>query len=690
MKIKNFLLSFFIFVSALLPRILFIGTDAIYIDESNYFLITKQFFNALFSVNLEGTLVLPISGITTCWINKITLKIAENFLDKELSLLEIYYYPKLSFAIISSILVLIIYLLLNRVFNQKISIITSLLIALNPFLIAHSRIIGTDGLVSLFMIISLILFLLFIKENKLYYVLISGFFGMLAIFTKMQGIFLIPFFLFLILFDFIFNLIKKNKIKLVHILKQIVSPIFWAVGCSIVIVLILPVFWTKDYEQILNILNIKYEELNRFLITAHFTRFYLGKIRVEPLYSYYLVVLPFRLTPISFILAPLAFISIMFKKSNVYVKKYLKYIICFIFYIIFFLVMMSTFNYKGDRLILSVFPAIDILSAISIYILYNLFLDKYKNKFNSKHIIEKLKFIYKNSFYLLVSVLIIIHIILYIPFFPHYLAYYNPLLGGAKKAAKMFCVGWGEGLYEAAHYLNKKENSKDIEVSSWYDVCLQPYFEGRVYPLKYGDIGNIRYILFYVNQLQRNLFPDLIEKYHINREPEHVVKINGLEYVWIYRRAYKEIIPEENIFVLNLDGEDRKYFMTEGWYEPETMGTWAGKGVSIILVDIINKSNYEMEIRMMPFAYLDTAQKVKIYLNDHSIGHVVLNKVDPELPVFQTVKIRIPKGFISEKEPELFKFEFNKSGIPFDFGVSDDTRDLSVFFENKIIFRKLD
>ena len=110
MKIKNFLLSFFKFVSALLPRILFINTDAIYIDESNYFLVTKRFFNALFTGNLERTLVLPHPSITTCWINKITLKIAEKFLDKELSLLETYYYPKLSFAIISSILVLIIYL----------------------------------------------------------------------------------------------------------------------------------------------------------------------------------------------------------------------------------------------------------------------------------------------------------------------------------------------------------------------------------------------------------------------------------------------------------------------------------------------------------------------------------------------------------------------------------------------------
>ncbi len=83
--------------------------DAIYIDESNLLLVTN-FFNALFSGNLEGTLVLLNIGITTCWINKITLNIAEKFLNRELSLLETYYCPKLSFSIISSILVLIIYL----------------------------------------------------------------------------------------------------------------------------------------------------------------------------------------------------------------------------------------------------------------------------------------------------------------------------------------------------------------------------------------------------------------------------------------------------------------------------------------------------------------------------------------------------------------------------------------------------
>ena len=38
--------------------------------------------------------------------------------------------------------------------------------------------------------------------------------------------------------------------------------------------------------------------------------------------------------------------------------------------------------------------------------------------------------------------------------FPHYLAYYNPLLGGAPAAARLIPVGEGEGLREAAEWLN--------------------------------------------------------------------------------------------------------------------------------------------------------------------------------------------------------------------------------------------
>jgi len=42
MKIKKYLTTFFIFVSTLFSRILYIGKDAVYIDESNLIKGTKK------------------------------------------------------------------------------------------------------------------------------------------------------------------------------------------------------------------------------------------------------------------------------------------------------------------------------------------------------------------------------------------------------------------------------------------------------------------------------------------------------------------------------------------------------------------------------------------------------------------------------------------------------------------------
>jgi 4-amino-4-deoxy-L-arabinose transferase-like glycosyltransferase len=63
--------------------------------------------------------------------------------------------------------------------------------------------------------------------------------------------------------------------------------------------------------------------------------------------------------------------------------------------------------------------------------------------------------------------------------FPYYLSYFNPALGGPKKARDVLTVGWGEGLDEAARYLNRKPGAAELEVVSWYEPCLAYFFEGE-------------------------------------------------------------------------------------------------------------------------------------------------------------------------------------------------------------------
>ena len=128
--------------------------------------------------------------------------------------------------------------------------------------------------------------------------------------------------------------------------------------------------------------------------------------------------------------------------------------------------------------------------------------------------------------------------------YPYYYSFYNPLLGGGRQALKAVPVGWGEGLDQAAQYLNKKPYVGKLEVITYYaSGCFSYYFEGRVreFPIS-GDLNEddwqkfiqSDYAVIYVTQIQRNYPPTVLE-YVSHLNPEHTIWINGLEYARIYK-----------------------------------------------------------------------------------------------------------------------------------------------------------
>jgi hypothetical protein len=88
---------------------------------------------------------------------------------------------------------------------------------------------------------------------------------------------------------------------------------------------------------------------------------------------------------------------------------------------------------------------------------------------------------------------------------PYFLTYYNPLLGGARRAVTQIPIGWGEGLEQAAQYLNQLPQAESLSVSSWYSDIFDPYFVGQ--QASFADDGRAQlaadYVVFYVNQIQR-------------------------------------------------------------------------------------------------------------------------------------------------------------------------------------------
>jgi len=142
---------------------------------------------------------------------------------------------------------------------------------------------------------------------------------------------------------------------------------------------------------------------------------------------------------------------------------------------------------------------------------------------------------------------------------PYYLDAFNPLFGGIQRAPGRILVGWGEGLDRAAAWLNALPDAEGLQVATRYRSAFGPLFRGQALEMNKIDPATVDYYLFYQNQLQRDLDPELLARYRpgpyapgatgyarghpasaVARlpgpapSPAHVVRLGGIDYAWLY------------------------------------------------------------------------------------------------------------------------------------------------------------
>ena len=113
-------------------------------------------------------------------------------------------------------------------------------------------------------------------------------------------------------------------------------------------------------------------------------------------------------------------------------------------------------------------------------------------------------------------------------------------MGGLEKAPETMMIGWGEGLDQAARYLNAKPNVQDLKIRSWYPIGpFSFFFNGRTiiedfapYP---DELKKSDYYVLYAHQWQRQLPSKEFVDYFDRQTPEHVIYLNGLDYARLYR-----------------------------------------------------------------------------------------------------------------------------------------------------------
>jgi hypothetical protein len=197
----------------------------------------------------------------------------------------------------------------------------------------------------------------------------------------------------------------------------------------------------------------------------------------------------------------------------------------FLAYVFFFLVFMTFGEKKQDRYLLPVYPLLIALAGAGLSKAVDFLKGPVKMKGPQL------------AAYGLPLAVLVTQLLLVLPHYPYYFTYFNPLLGGLPRAAQTVTVGWGEGLDQAAAYLNQKPGADGLRVSAWYESTFAPFFHGTTIPYsdQKGKALAGQYIVFYINQQQRQ-YPDTELWRYVNAHyaVDKVISIEGVPYIWVY------------------------------------------------------------------------------------------------------------------------------------------------------------
>ncbi|USR92006.1 hypothetical protein NEA10_04580 [Phormidium yuhuli AB48] len=219
---------------------------------------------------------------------------------------------------------------------------------------------------------------------------------------------------------------------------------------------------------------------------------------------------------------------------------YHKQIIANFILILSFLLILSIPGNKLDRYILPIVPFLALNAAIACRFTVQKLAMWIHHTF--PQLISNLVPMSWRTVFQVSGVLLIIQGLTIAPFFPYYISYYNPLIGGANTARFVLMMGNGEALDLAADWLNQQDNSSELVAASRYRSVLGPYLTGEALEIPRGFRGgltqrwlrNANFLIFYVNQVQRKIPNPEVFEYFARQEPLHTIELNGINYASIY------------------------------------------------------------------------------------------------------------------------------------------------------------
>jgi hypothetical protein len=418
-----------------------------------------------------------------------------------------------------------------------------LLLALDPFHIALTRVSHMDGQLASLMMVSLLAFLVYLRQGQQKVPLImSAITACLACLTKLPGYFLIPFFGMITMAAVIqkkksarelpgvFNTCVKRLLKHALLFIAIIPLVYTALW---------PAMWVTPGKTIIDqvaepfIFLVEDEDGNEDTQSVGSTPVNFDTVHFFRKLKYYPEGILWQTTPVVVFGWLAAVITWNWRKgffSEISNRRSAYY---FLLFATIYIAAVTLIDKRNPRYII---PAYSLLVLVAGYGLYStaLWLSEIK-----------LNWVKRMAFISLSAAILIFQVLPVLVTYPYFYSYYNPLMGGSRKAGVTLFVGSGEGLDEAARYLNTKVDAQNLTAMSWYGSgCFSYYFSGTtiILPTRIGDkyiyenAGKADYLVIYNNQWLRQIPPELF-KALATITPEKSIWINDIEYVRIYKIA---------------------------------------------------------------------------------------------------------------------------------------------------------
>jgi 4-amino-4-deoxy-L-arabinose transferase-like glycosyltransferase len=507
----------------ILPRLLGLGRF-ITADEPLWAVRSTAFLGGLLTGDLAATLQTGHPGVTTMWTGSLGLALDYLLHQRDAGSLLAFVqtlpddsrridpavlpWMRLPTGLLSALSVLGVYLLLHSV-GRKIGLLAALLLAFDPLYLAHSRVLHHDALVSVFTGLAILAELNVLRHWSWKGLAFSGVMGGLALLSKSSAWVLVPFVGITMLIEVITRRVTWRQ--------ALLGVGIWGLVALATVVLLWPAIWVTP--------GAVWQAVTGWVIEAANVEDVAQTVALQ--WDNRVPDLGILFYPVNWLLktTPLVLLGLVclpvwwIREPKQSVARW--WVLRLLGWVGLFSLVLTLGDKRDGRYLLPVYFALCALAAFGLQAI-SIIIKRYSPVMRFGN--------FSSELYQVVGVVLLLGFSL--PYHPYYLAYYNPLLGGPWVAPHLVKVGWGEGMEQAAAWLNAQPDAARLVVATSYEQNLLPFFVGEA--AKHHSDTFSDYVLNYIRQIQNGYpYPEYWEYYKV-RPPVYTVKIAGIDYLWLY------------------------------------------------------------------------------------------------------------------------------------------------------------